>query len=180
MGAGAEGDTIVLDVLVVELICAGLEVGRGIRVGGGGSRNLNASSAGGSDVATGCRSSVTSGGTGGDAGTMMDEVTMAGDTGGGFDSTGAWSVTCSGEHAGVGDGGDDTTACVGVLLATSDLRLPGGKDTVKTSLLSSPTGSRGGVKARGWEGCTGARTMAPEDVPGSLTRYEGTSPGRGR
>lgn len=89
MGAGAEGDTTVLDVLVVELICARLEVGSGIRVGGGGSRNLNASSAGGSEVARGCLSSVTSRGTGGDAGIMMDEVTMAGDTGGGFGSTGA-------------------------------------------------------------------------------------------
>jgi hypothetical protein len=54
MGAGAEGDRTVLDVLVVGLICAGVDVGRGITVGGGGSRNLNGSSAEGSKVAGGC------------------------------------------------------------------------------------------------------------------------------
>ena len=54
MGAGAEGDTSVLDVLAMGLISAGLDVGRGMTVGGGGSRNLNASSAGSSEVAGGC------------------------------------------------------------------------------------------------------------------------------
>jgi hypothetical protein len=84
MGAGAEGDTTVksvLDVLVVELICLKSEVGRRMTVGGGGSHNLNASSAGGSEVARGCESSVTSGSAGGDAGIIMDGGTMAADWG---------------------------------------------------------------------------------------------------
>jgi hypothetical protein len=111
---------------------------------------------------------------------MMDEAT-AGDIGGGVSSTDTWSVTCSGEHVGV-DGNADTAAGVGVLSAASGLRLPGGKDTVKTSSVSSPSpvGSCGGVGARGWDGCAGAWTNTSEPVPGSLTRYEGPWLGRGR
>ena len=53
VGACTEGDMTVLDVLVVELICARLKIGRGMTVRGGGLHNLNASSAGGSEVARG-------------------------------------------------------------------------------------------------------------------------------
>ena len=152
MGASAEGDTAALDVFVVELICAEVGVARGITVGGGGLRNLNGSSAG-SEVASACSSVITRS-TGGDAGLVVDATT--GDIGGGPDTTdtSAPLVTCSGDVVGIGEGGAATRAGVGVALVTSGLRSPRGNDTVKTSSPSSFPVSRGGVGARGGEGCT--------------------------
>jgi len=152
MGAGAEGDTAALDVLVVELICAGVGVARGITVGGSGLRNLNGSSAG-SEVMSACSSVITRS-TGGDAGLLVDAAT--GDIGGGTDTTDASLVTCSGGDVGTGEGGAATAAGVGVSSVASGLRLPRGNDTVKTSSPSSVPVSRAGVRARGREGCAEA------------------------
>jgi hypothetical protein len=151
MGAGAEGDMAALDVLVVELICVGVGVARGITVGGGGLRNLNGSSAG-SEVMSACPSVITRS-TGGDAGLVVDTT---GDIGGGTDTTDASLVTCSGGDVGTGEGGAATAAGVGVPSVASGLRSPRGNDTVKTSSLSSVPVSRAGVRARGGEGCAEA------------------------
>src|SRR6266849_7108309 len=101
MGAGAEGDTAALDVLVVELNSAGVGVARGITVGGGGLRNLNGSSTG-SDITSACSSVITRR-TGGDPGLVVDEAT--GDIGGGTDTTDPSLVTCSGGDVGIGEEG---------------------------------------------------------------------------
>lgn len=98
----------------------------------------------------------------------IDEATGEG-IDGGIDSIDG-SVTSSGEDADVGEESRDTAAGVGVLSAGSGLGLPGGKDTVITSSLSLPTGSREGVGGGGCEGCAGACTTTSEHVPGSLTR----------
>lgn len=152
MGADAEGDTVALDVLVVELICAGVGVARGITVGGGGLRNLNGSSAG-SEVMSACSTVITRR-TGGDAGLVVDTAT--GDIGGGTDTTDASLIICSGGDVGIGEGGAATAAGVGVPSVASGLRSPRGNDTVKTSSPSSFPVSRAGVRARGGEGCTEA------------------------
>lgn len=149
MGAGAEGDTVALDVLVVELICA---VARGITVGGGGLRNLNGSLVG-SEV-TSARSSVIIRSTVGDAGLVVDAAT--GDIGNGTDTIDASLVTCSGGDVGTGKGGAAIAAGVGVPSVASGLRSPRGNDTVKTTSPSSFPVSRGGVRARGGEGCAEA------------------------
>src|SRR6267154_1446371 len=149
MGAGAEGDTVALDVLVMELICAGVGVARGITVGGGGLRNLNGSSAC-LEVTSAC-SSVIIRSTGGDAGLVVDAAT--GDIGGGTDTIDASLITCSGGDVGTGEGGAAIAAGVGVPSVTSGLRSPRGNNTVKTSSPSSFPVSRGGVRARGGEGC---------------------------
>jgi hypothetical protein len=151
MGAGAEGDTAALDMLVVELICGGVGVARGIIVGGGGLRNLNGSSAG-SEVTSACSPVITRS-TGGDAGLVVDAT--IGDIGGGPDTTDASLVTCSGGDVGIGEGGAATAAGVGVPSVASDLR-PRGNDTVKTSSPSLSPVSRAGVRARVGEGCTEA------------------------
>lgn len=149
MGADAEGDTAALDVLVVELICAGVGVARGITVGGGGLRNLNGSSA--SEITSACSSVITRR-TGGVA-VVVDATT--GDIGDGADTAGASFVTCFGGDLGIGEGGAATAAGVGVPSVASGFR-PRGNDTVKTSSPSSFPVSRAGVRARGGEGCAEA------------------------
>lgn len=172
MGGGADGDTAALDVLVVELICAGVGVARGITVGGGGLRNLNGSSVG-SEVMSACSSVITRS-TGGD---VIDAAT--GDIGGGTDTTNASLVTCSGGDVGA-EGRAATAAGVGVPSVASGFRSPRGNDTVKTSSPSSVPVSRAGVRARGGGGCAEARTITSGRIPESLTRYVGPCPGRGR
>ena len=153
MGAGAEGDMAVLDVLTVELICDGVGVAREITVGGGGLRNLNGSSA--SSEVTSAFSSVITPSMGGDVGLVVDAAT-SGDIGGGTDTTDASLVTCSGGDVGIGEGGAAAAAPVGIPSVASGLRSPRGNDTVKTSSPSSFPISRGGVRARGGKGCADA------------------------
>jgi hypothetical protein len=151
-GAGAEGDTAALDVLVVELICAGLVVARVITVGGGGLRSLKGSSAI-SEVTSACSSVITRS-TGGDAGLVVDAA--RGDIGSGLDTNDGQSVTCSAGDVGIGEACATTAAGVGVPSVASGFRSPRGKDTVKTSSPSSFPVSRAGVRARGGGGCTEA------------------------
>ena len=168
MGAGTDRGTAVPDVLVGGLIGVGVDVARGITVGGGGSRSVNGSSAWDSDVGTGC-SSIVMCNLGGDSG-----LTTVGWTAGDFDgddtNSDVASATCSREDVGVGES-TGATAGVRVLSVTSGLRLPRGKDTTKTSSPSSGAASRGGVGARGGGRWAEECTMASELVPESLTRY---------